>query len=105
METLDLDRRCREIGREFACFVHQGSCDGKNMAFYDEWVTPEDLDQIPDRLAAGTLKHFQFCSRISMARRISRYAPFRPVYQSVVSSPPKRVSCTASTPSPASQGA
>ena len=36
MESLDLDRRCREIGREFACFVHQGSCDGKNMAFYNE---------------------------------------------------------------------
>ena len=59
MESLDLDRRCREIGREFACFVHPGSCDGKNMAFYNEWVTPEDLEQIPDRLAAGTLKHFQ----------------------------------------------
>ena len=54
MESLDLDRRCREIGREFACFVHQGSCDGKNMAFYNEWVTPEDLEQIPDRLAAAS---------------------------------------------------
>ena len=58
MGELDLDRRCREIGREFACFVHQGSCDGENRRFYDMWVTPEDLDRIPDRLAAGTLKHF-----------------------------------------------
>lgn len=59
IEKLDLDRRCREIGREFACFVHQGSCDGENRRFYDVWVTPEDLDKIPARLAAGTLKHFK----------------------------------------------
>ena len=55
----DLDRRCREIGMEFACFVHQGSCDGGNRQFYDLWVTPEDLDRIPGRLAEGTLKHFR----------------------------------------------
>lgn len=56
---LDLDRRCREIGREFACFVHQGSCDGENRRFYDVRVTPEDLEKIPGRLAEGTLKHFK----------------------------------------------
>lgn len=59
IEKLDLNRRCREIGREFACFVHQGSCDGGNRRFYNEWVTPEDLNRIPKRLAAGTLKHFR----------------------------------------------
>ncbi len=60
IKNLELDRRCREIGREFACFVHPGSCDGENLRFYDVlWVTPEDLDSIPDRLAAGTLAHFQ----------------------------------------------
>lgn len=57
LEKLDLDRRCRNIGRDFACFVHQGSCDGKNLEFYDEWVTPEDLEKIPPRLKAGTLRH------------------------------------------------
>lgn len=56
---LDLDRRCRGIGRDFVCFVHQGSCDGKNLEFYDEWVTPEDLEKIPPCLKAGTLKHFK----------------------------------------------
>lgn len=59
IEELDLDRRCREVGKDFACFVHQGSCDGENRRFYDVWVTPEDLDKIPGRLAAGTLKHFK----------------------------------------------
>ncbi|MDE7218557.1 MAG: radical SAM protein [Oscillospiraceae bacterium] len=58
IEQLDLDRRCRDIGREFDCFVHQGSCDGENRRFYDVWITPEDLEKIPPRLAAGTLKYF-----------------------------------------------
>lgn len=58
IERLDLDRRCREAGREFACFVHQGSCDGKNLDFYGERLTPEDLPELPPLLAAGTLKHF-----------------------------------------------
>lgn len=58
IDRLDLERRCREIGKEFSCFVHQGSCDGENQKFYDVWVTPEDLDKIPERLAAYTLRHF-----------------------------------------------
>lgn len=33
-----------------------------------------------------------FCSRISVAFSNSEYAPFRPIYLSVVSSPPKNVS-------------
>ena len=59
IEGLELERRCREIGQEFDCFVHQGSCDGENRRFYDLWVTPEDLEKIPNRLAEGTLKHFR----------------------------------------------
>lgn len=58
IEDLRLEERCREIGREFACFVHQGSCDGKNADFYPDWVTPEDLPKIPPYLAAHTLRHF-----------------------------------------------
>lgn len=59
IEDLRLEERCREIGREFACFVHQGSCDGKNADFYLDWVTPEDLPKIPPYLAAHTLRHFE----------------------------------------------
>ena len=58
IDRLELERRCREVGKEFCCFVHQGSCDGENRRFYDVWVTPEDLEKIPDRLAAYTLRHF-----------------------------------------------
>ena len=58
IEELRLEERCREAGREFSCFVHQGSCDGKNADFYSDWVTPGDLEKIPPRLAAGTLRHW-----------------------------------------------
>lgn len=58
IDRLELEGRCREIGRRFACFVHQGSCDGENQRFYGAWVTAEDLERIPERLADYTLRHF-----------------------------------------------
>lgn len=58
VKELDLEARCRDIGQEFSCFVHQGSCDGKSAEFYPDWVTPEDLDKIPPLLAEHTLRHF-----------------------------------------------
>lgn len=58
IRELDLEARCRDIGQEFACFVHQGSCDGRNADFYPDWVTPEDLDKIPPLLVEHTLRHF-----------------------------------------------
>lgn len=62
LETLikeqDWEARCRAFGGEFACFVHQGSCDGENAKFYDVRVTPEDLKKIPETLVRHTLRYF-----------------------------------------------
>ena len=54
----DLESRCLAIGGAFSFFLHQGSCDGENEKLYDAWVTPEDLEKIPERLASYTLRHF-----------------------------------------------
>lgn len=51
--------RCAELGQEFVCFLHQGSCDGENEKLYPIRVTPEDLERIPPRLAAMSLRHWQ----------------------------------------------
>lgn len=58
VDEMALERRCEAIGRSFACFVHQGSCDGENEKLYGIRVTPEELGWIPPRLAEGTLRHF-----------------------------------------------
>lgn len=58
IESLDLENRCVDIGREFEFFLHQGSCDGENEQFYDVWITPDDVDKIPQKLVYFTLKHF-----------------------------------------------
>lgn len=55
---LELEERCKKIGSEFSFFIHQGSCDGESEKLYDVWVTPEDLEKIPERLTEYTLKHF-----------------------------------------------
>jgi sulfatase maturation enzyme AslB (radical SAM superfamily) len=55
---MDLEERCKKIGKKFSLFVHQGSCDGENGKLYDIRVTPDDLDKIPERLIQYTLKHF-----------------------------------------------
>ncbi len=58
IETLNLEKRCADIGREFDFFFHQGSCDGENEQFYDVWITPDDIEKIPHKLIDLTLKHF-----------------------------------------------
>lgn len=54
----DYQSRCKDIGEEFCCFVHQGSCDGENEKLYDVRVTQDDLDKLPPRIAQFTLKYF-----------------------------------------------
>ena len=51
--------RVKDIGRELAVFVHQGSCDGESEKQYGIWLTPESVKKIPDSFAVSTLKHFQ----------------------------------------------
>ncbi len=58
IDRLALPARCQAVGKEFVFFLHQGSCDGKNRDFYPQWLTPEDLEKIPPRLAAYSLKHW-----------------------------------------------
>lgn len=55
---LQLEKRCREFGGMFSCFIHQGSCDGENEKLYDIRVTPTEVQKIPKQLAEYTLKHF-----------------------------------------------
>jgi len=50
--------RCKAFGGKFACFVHQGSCDGENEKLYDIRVTPDDLEKIPKLLVDFSLEHF-----------------------------------------------
>lgn len=58
IEELNLERRCKAFGDEFTFFLHNGSCDGENEQFYEEWVTPAELKKIPPKLIDYTLKHF-----------------------------------------------
>ena len=58
ISELRLEERCREIGADFAFFLHQGSCDGENEKLYDIRVTPEDIAKIPPALAEYTLRYF-----------------------------------------------
>ncbi len=58
IDSLKLEERCEAIGIPFACFVHQGSCDGEGEKLYPIWVTSGDLDKIPSKLAEYTVKHF-----------------------------------------------
>lgn len=58
IETLELEKRSSDIGREFVFFLHQGSCSGENKNFYDSWITLDDVDKIPVKLSASTIKHF-----------------------------------------------
>jgi len=58
IETLNLEKRCSDIGGEFEFFLHQGSCGGENEQFYDDWITPVDVDKIPSKLIDFSLKHW-----------------------------------------------
>ena len=58
IRKLRLEARCREIGREFGCFVYAGGCDGANEANYPIWPTRAEVDAIPPMLAEYTLRHF-----------------------------------------------
>ena len=58
IRTLRLPERCRDIGQEFACFVHAGSCDGANQHNYSIWPTRREVAMIPSYLAEHTLRHF-----------------------------------------------
>ena len=59
IETLDLERKCIGFDKEFAFFLHQGSCGGENEQFYDVWITPEDIEKIPQKLIDFSLKHWE----------------------------------------------
>jgi len=57
--SLNIMERCKEIGKDFSLFIHQGSCDGENMKNYDIWITPEDIHKIPKMILEYTLLHFK----------------------------------------------
>ena len=44
-KSLELEKRCREIGQEFEMFVHEGSCDGENAKLYDIRINREDIPE------------------------------------------------------------
>jgi len=58
---MELEERCAAIGRPFAAFVHQGSCDGTNAErnrLYKLRATPEDVAKIPPLLVQHSLRHW-----------------------------------------------
>lgn len=57
IKSLSLEERCRKIGTEFAFFLHQGSCDGENEKFYNNWITKDDIELIPHELLEMALKY------------------------------------------------
>lgn len=58
IRALRLPERCRDIGQEFTCFVHAGSCDGANKHNYPIWPTRREVAMIPPFLTEHTLRHF-----------------------------------------------
>ncbi len=44
-ENLELDKRCKAIGKEFKFFVHSGSCDGENYKLYPIRLTRNSVPQ------------------------------------------------------------
>lgn len=58
IEKSNLENRCSAHEKPFTFFLHQGSCSGENVQFYDDWITPEDVGKIPQNLIDSTLKHF-----------------------------------------------
>ncbi len=59
IDRLELEKRCEAIGIPFVCFVHQGSCDGEAEKLYPVWITSDDVEKIPEKLAQYTVRHFK----------------------------------------------
>ncbi|MCL2522578.1 MAG: hypothetical protein FWE36_06945 [Erysipelotrichales bacterium] len=55
---LNLEERCKSFDKQFSFFLHQGSCSGENAQFYEDWITNEEIKQIPEKLLKYTFKHF-----------------------------------------------
>ncbi len=58
IDELALEERCRQVGGEFAFFLHQGSCEGSAATLYDHWITEDDIGAIPEKLLAYTYRYF-----------------------------------------------
>lgn len=71
-ESLELERRCKEIGIPFVMFAHQGSCTGEAANLYPIWPTPEELLKIPPMLAEHTLRYFGESSMAAVFGREER---------------------------------
>lgn len=59
LESIDLEKRCENIGQKFHLFVHQGGCDGESENLYDQWLTSDDLSHIPQYFIKKTLDYFK----------------------------------------------
>ena len=57
IENKELEDKCSDFEKKFAFFLHQGSCGGENEQFYNDWITIDDIDKIPQKLLDFTLKH------------------------------------------------
>ncbi len=65
-ETMELPRRCAELGGEFSFFVHPGSCDGENRKLYSIRICKE---HIPAALVPHTLDYDALFSEKDLCRR------------------------------------
>lgn len=57
IDELQLDARCRSVGRDFVFFMHGASCAGAGERLYDIRLTPDDLQALPPGLVQRTLKY------------------------------------------------
>ncbi len=58
IDTLALPERCRALGGAFHLFLHPGSCEGAAAGLYENWITPQDVALIPERLMDYTRRYF-----------------------------------------------
>ncbi|MBN2795734.1 MAG: radical SAM protein [Clostridia bacterium] len=58
LDSLNIKKKCNEKGLTFEYFSHTGSCVGKAMKLYDQWLTEDHIEKIPKALIHASLEHF-----------------------------------------------
>lgn len=53
-----IKKKCEEKGLDFSLFIHTGSCTGNAMSLYDEWLTEDNILEIPKKIINSTKSHF-----------------------------------------------
>ncbi len=62
LKEMKLKKRCEDLGGKFNFFVHQGSCEGEGRVLYNNWLTEDDIELIPQELIETSMVHMDCCS-------------------------------------------